>query len=171
VPRGDGAILYYSTRGTFPVAGTKGNSTSHSFGYLSDITVTCCVGEPADSEERKVYTIVWEAQLAAIREIRPGVTCEQVDHAARSVIEAAGYGKFFPHRPGHGLGFQGHEPPFIRSGDKEVLEEGMVFSIEPGIYLPGRFGVRLEIIVAVTREGADLINAPSAPELPMAGRA
>ena len=164
--RGDVVILDYGTRGTVPIAGAKGDFTSHSFGYLSDITVTCSVGEPADAEVRKVYQIVWEAQQAAINTVRPGVTCEQVDHAARSVIESAGYGKFFPHRTGHGIGLQGHEPPFIRSGDKEVLEEGMVFSIEPGIYLPGRFGVRLEIIASVTSDGISLINTPSAGELP-----
>jgi len=168
VQRGDVVILDYGTRGSLRFDGPNGSDSSHLYGYLSDITVTCSVGEPSDPEVRKVYRIVWEAQQAAIRAVRPGVTCEQVDHAARSVIEAAGYGPFFLHRTGHGLGLSGHEPPFIRSGNKEVLEEGMVFSIEPGIYLAGRFGVRLEIIVAVTKDGVDLINAPSAPELPIA---
>ena len=136
--------------------------------YLSDITVTCAAGEPGDPEVRKVYRIVWEAQQAALRAVRVGVTCGEVDHAARSVIESAGYGKFFIHRTGHGLGVQGHEPPFLVAGNPETLQEGMVFSVEPGIYLPGRFGVRLEIIASVTSRGAELLNAPSAPELPVA---
>jgi Xaa-Pro aminopeptidase len=129
--------------------------------------VTCSVGGPADAEVRKVYSIVRDAQQAAIDAVRPGVACEAVDQAARSVIEKAGYGRFFMHRTGHGLGLQGHEPPFIRAGEREILEEGMVFSIEPGIYLPGRFGVRLEIIVSVCATGVNLINAPSARELPI----
>jgi Xaa-Pro aminopeptidase len=136
-------------------------------GYLSDITVTCAAGEPRDPDVRKVYRVVWEAQQAAIRAVRPGVPCGDVDRAARSVIESAGFGEHFIHRTGHGLGVQGHEPPFLVSGNPERLEEGMVFSIEPGVYLPGRFGVRLEIITSVGARGAELINAPSAPELPI----
>jgi Xaa-Pro aminopeptidase len=135
-------------------------------GYLSDITVTCCVGRPRDAEVEKVYAVVREAQRRAVETVRPGVTCGEVDRAAREVIERAGYGPMFLHRTGHGLGVQGHEPPFIVPGSTERLEEGMVFSIEPGIYLAGRFGVRLEIIVAVTRDGAESINAPSADRLP-----
>jgi Xaa-Pro dipeptidase len=137
-------------------------------GYHSDITVTCAVGEPKDAEVRKVYDVVWRAQRAAIEAVRPGVACEEVDRAARSVIEAAGYGQHFLHRTGHGLGLQVHEPPYMVGGNKELLEEGMVFSIEPGVYLPGRFGVRLEIIASVARDGVSLINAPSSPELPIA---
>jgi Xaa-Pro aminopeptidase len=136
--------------------------------YHSDITVTCSVGEPADPEARQVYRIVWEAQQKALEAIRPGVPCEAIDRAAREHIAAAGYGDFFLHRTGHGLGLQVHEPPYLVAGNTEPLEEGMVFSVEPGIYLPGRFGVRLEVITAVGSTGAELINAPSAPELPIA---
>jgi Xaa-Pro dipeptidase len=136
-------------------------------GYHSDITVTCAVGEPADPEVRKVYQTVWEAQQAAIKAVRPGAKCEDVDRAARGVIEAAGYGPYFLHRTGHGLGLQVHEPPFMVGGNTEVLEEGMVFSIEPGIYLPGRFGVRLEIIASVSATGVSLINEVSAAEIPL----
>ena len=136
-------------------------------GYHSDITVTCSIGEPADHEARKVYDVVWRAQRAAIEAVRPGVACEEVDGAARGMIEAAGYGAYFLHRTGHGLGLQVHEPPYMVAGNKEVLEEGMVFSIEPGIYLPQRFGVRLEIIASVSRDGVSLINAPSAREMPI----
>jgi Xaa-Pro aminopeptidase len=135
-------------------------------GYHSDITVTCCVGRPVDGEVEKVYRTVWAAQDAAIKAVRAGVACEEIDRAARSVIEAAGYGKYFLHRTGHGLGLQVHEPPYMVGGNKEVLEEGMVFSIEPGIYLPGRFGVRLEIIASVGREGVSLINRQSAEMMP-----
>lgn len=138
-------------------------------GYNSDITVTCSVGEPKDPEARKVYRIVWEAQQAALEAIRPGVTGEEVDRAARSVIEAAGYGEYFIHRTGHGLGIQIHEPPYMVAGNQERLEEGNVFSIEPGIYLPGRFGVRLEVIASVAADGVSLINAPRVSQLPVSG--
>ena len=138
-------------------------------GYHSDITVTCSIGQPTNPEAQKVYRAVWQAQHAAINAVRPGVPCEAIDHAARSVIEAAGYGEHFLHRTGHGLGLQVHEPPYMVAGNKELLEEGMVFSIEPGIYLPGRFGVRLEIIASVAKDGVSLINAPSAKDMPIAG--
>jgi D-alanyl-D-alanine dipeptidase len=150
--RGDVVVLDYGTRRQK---------------YLSDITVTGSVGEPSDPEVRKVYRVVYDAQQAALRAVRPGVACGDVDRAARSVIESAGYGVYFLHRTGHGLGLQGHEPPYLVAGNQEPLEEGMVFSIEPGIYLPGRFGVRLEIIACVGRSGAELLNAPSAPDLPV----
>jgi Xaa-Pro aminopeptidase len=136
-------------------------------GYHSDITVTCSVGEPSDPKAREVYRVVHAAQQAALGAVRPGVPCEDVDRAARSVIEAAGYGEFFLHRTGHGLGLQVHEPPFLVGGNEQRLEEGMVFSVEPGIYLPGRFGVRLEVIAYVTHDGVGLMNAPRAPDLPV----
>ena len=166
--RGDVVILDYGTRGSVPIPTPKGIDHSHIYGYQSDITVTCSVGEPVDAEVRKVYEVVYQAQQEAIRAVKPGVKCEEIDHAARAVIDRAGYGKYFMHRTGHGLGLAGHEPPYLRSGNSEVMEEGMVFSIEPGIYLPNRFGVRLEIIATVSRDGVELINAPSAPELPVA---
>lgn len=150
--QGDVVILDYGTR------------LEH---YHSDITVTCSVGEPSDPEVRKVYRVVWEAQQKALEAIRPGVPCEDIDRAAREHIAAAGYGEFFLHRTGHGLGLQVHEPPYLVAGNKELLEEGMVFSIEPGIYLPNRFGVRLEVIASVGSDGVQLINAPSARDLPV----
>jgi Xaa-Pro aminopeptidase len=138
-------------------------------GYHSDITVTCAIGEPADPEVRRVYKTVWQAQRAAIEAVRPGVPCEAIDRAARSVIEEAGYGPRFLHRTGHGLGLQVHEPPYMVAGNRELLEEGMVFSIEPGVYLADRFGVRLEIIASVGKHGVELINEPSSPEIRIAG--
>ena len=164
--RGDVVILDFGTRGAVPVGGEH----SHIYGYQSDITVTCAISEPADAEARKVYGIVYAAQQAAIRAVKPGVRCEEIDAAARDMIASAGYGKYFMHRTGHGLGLSGHEPPYLRAGNEERLEEGMVFSIEPGIYLPGRFGVRLEIIATVTAGGVELINRGSAGELVVAGK-
>lgn len=161
----DVVIVDFGTRGSVPVTGKSRPGRSRMYGYQSDITITVSVGEPADPEASKVYQVVYEAQQAAIRAVRPGVACAAVDRAARSVIESAGYGAYFIHRTGHGLGLSGHEPPYLKEGNDERLEEGMVFSIEPGIYLPGRFGVRLEVIVAAGATGAIAINAPSSPEL------
>ena len=129
----------------------------HLHGYCSDITRTVVVGEPSD-EQRRVHAIVWAAQQAAFEAVRPGVACEDVDAAARAVIGAEGFGDRFIHRTGHGIGLEVHEPPYIVTGDRTPLEPGMTFSIEPGIYLPERFGVRIEDIVAVTREGAERLN-------------
>src|SRR5439155_16127824 len=111
-------------------------------GYCSDMTRTVSLGEPADAEVREVHAIVAEAQGAAFRAVKPGVPAEDVDRAARAVIEAARYGDAFIHRTGHGIGLDEHEEPYIVRGNTVALEEGMCFSIEPGIYLAGRFGVR-----------------------------
>lgn len=138
-------------------------------GYNSDITVTCAAAGPIDPEAKKVYRVVWEAAQAAIAAVKPGVPCEAVDHAARGVIERAGYGKYFTHRTGHGLGLQIHEPPYMVAGNTEPLQVGNTFSIEPGIYLPGRFGIRLEVIAACGEQGAELINVFRPPELPIVG--
>jgi Xaa-Pro aminopeptidase len=131
-------------------------------GYHSDITLTLSLGPP-DEEQQRVYRTVWEAQQRALEAIRPGVPAEAVDRAARDVIAAAGYGEAFLHRTGHGIGLQVHEAPYLVAGNAEPLEEGMCFSVEPGIYLAGRFGVRLEVIVTVTADGVRLLNAPSSP--------
>ncbi|MBS1714038.1 MAG: aminopeptidase P family protein [Armatimonadetes bacterium] len=127
-------------------------------GYLSDITRTVVVGRPT-AEQSQVYRIVYDAHMAAREAIRPGVAAEDVDRAARRVIDDAGYGEFFVHRTGHGLGMRVHEEPYICKGNSHALEVGNVFSIEPGIYLPGRFGVRIENIVAVTDDGHESMNA------------
>ena len=126
-------------------------------GYCSDITRTVSVGEPS-SEVREVHAVVRSAQEAAFQAIRPGVLAEDVDRAARRVIEEAGYGDAFVHRTGHGIGLEEHEPPYIVRGNTTPLETGMTFSVEPGIYLAGRFGVRIEDIVAVTEDGAVQLN-------------
>ncbi|MFD4606890.1 aminopeptidase P family protein [Streptomyces sp. NPDC058440] len=126
-------------------------------GYGSDTTRTVHVGEPTD-EERRVHDIVREAQEAGFRAVRPGVSCQEVDRAARAVITRAGYGEYFIHRTGHGIGVTTHEPPYMIEGEEQPLVPGMCFSVEPGIYLPGRFGVRIEDIVTVTEDGGRRLN-------------
>ena len=126
-------------------------------GYGSDTTRTVHVGEPTD-EEREVHEIVRRAQQAAFEAVRPGVACEEIDWVARQVIRDAGYGEYFIHRTGHGIGVTTHEPPYMVAGEKQPLVPGMCFSIEPGIYLPGKFGVRIEDIVTVTADGGRRLN-------------
>lgn len=125
--------------------------------YWSDITRTVHVGEPSD-EFRTVYDTVLRANEAAKAIVRPGVSCEAVDRAARDVIEEAGYGEYFIHRVGHGLGLDGHEEPYMVSGNDLPLRRGMVFSDEPGIYIPGKFGVRIEDILVCTQDGYESFN-------------
>jgi Xaa-Pro aminopeptidase len=126
-------------------------------GYSSDVTRTVHVGEPT-AEEREVHDVVRAAQQAGFEAVRPGVTCQDVDRAARSVIADAGYGEAFIHRTGHGIGLAGQEPPYMIEGETLPLEPGMCFSVEPGIYLTGRFGVRIEDIVTVTGNGGRRLN-------------
>ncbi|GAA1774404.1 Xaa-Pro peptidase family protein [Luedemannella helvata] len=127
------------------------------FGYGSDTTRTVHVGEPTD-EEREVHDIVRRAQQAGFDAVAPGVPCEEIDRAARKVITDAGYGEYFIHRTGHGIGLTTHEPPYLVEGERRPLVPGMCFSIEPGIYLPGRFGVRIEDIVTCTPDGGRRLN-------------
>ncbi|MFD9325924.1 aminopeptidase P family protein [Streptomyces sp. NPDC060065] len=129
-------------------------------GYGSDTSRTVHVGEP-DDEERTVHDIVREAQEAGFRAVRPGAACQDVDRAARAVITEAGYGEYFIHRTGHGIGVTTHEPPYMIEGEELPLVPGMCFSVEPGIYLPGRFGVRIEDIVTVTEDGGRRLNTTS----------
>ncbi|WP_433796984.1 M24 family metallopeptidase [Actinoplanes sp. CA-252034] len=126
-------------------------------GYGSDTTRTVHVGEPT-AEERRVHDVVREAQQAAFEAVRPGVACEEIDRVARDVITRAGYGEHFIHRTGHGIGLTTHEPPYLVAGERRPLVPGMCFSIEPGVYLPGRFGVRIEDIVTVTADGGRRLN-------------
>lgn len=126
-------------------------------GYGSDTTRTVHVDEPTE-EERKVHDIVRAAQEAGFAAVRPGVACQEVDRAARTVIADAGYGEYFIHRTGHGIGVTTHEPPYMIEGEEQPLVPGMCFSVEPGIYLPGRFGVRIEDIVTVTGDGGRRLN-------------
>jgi Xaa-Pro aminopeptidase len=127
-------------------------------GYGSDTTRTVHVGAELTDEERSVHRIVEEAQQAGFEAVKPGAACQEVDRAARTVIADAGYGDFFIHRTGHGIGLTTHEPPYMVEGEERPIEPGMCFSIEPGIYLPGKFGVRIEDIVVATESGARRLN-------------
>jgi Xaa-Pro dipeptidase len=122
--------------------------------YYSDITRTFAVGE-VEPEYAKIAALVQAANEAGRAAAKPGIPCSAVDKATRDVIEKAGYGKYFTHRTGHGLGMEGHEAPYIRSDNDQLLEPGMVFTVEPGIYLPDRAGVRIEDDVMITEDGAE----------------
>jgi Xaa-Pro aminopeptidase len=126
-------------------------------GYYSDSTRTFCVGTPSD-EQARVHEAVLAANEAGRNAVAPGVSCEAIDQATRKVIDDAGYGEYFVHRTGHGIGLEVHEHPYMVSGNALPLDAGMTFSVEPGIYLPGRFGVRIEDIVACSSHGVDSLN-------------
>jgi Xaa-Pro dipeptidase len=126
-------------------------------GYISDLTRTFAVGD-VDEEYRKIHKIVQEANAAGRAAAKPGVPCANVDKAARDVIERAGYGEYFTHRTGHGIGMEGHEEPYMRGDNMQFLEPGMAFTVEPGIYLPNRNGVRIEDNVVITETGAEVLS-------------
>ena len=126
-------------------------------GYSSDITRMAVMGTAPEGYD-EIHAIVNAAVEAALAAAKPGVRAHVVDDAARGVITEAGYGAFFVHRTGHGLGTEVHEPPYITASSQTVLDEGMVFSIEPGIYMPGRFGLRLEEIVILRQDGPEILS-------------
>ncbi len=128
-------------------------------GYHSDCTRTYAVGEAPAAQVRETYAVLQAAQQEAVATVRPGAAAQDVDEAARAVIRDAGFGEYFVHRTGHGIGLEVHEEPYIVGGNDLVLEPGMAFSVEPGIYLPGRWGARIEDIVVVTGEGCERLNA------------
>ena len=135
-------------------------------GYSSDISRTFVLGK-ATQRMKDVFEIEHRAQSAALAAAKPGVPCEAVDAAARKVIVDAGFGpdyKFFSHRVGHGMGMDGHEWPYLVRGNTLPLRPGMVFSDEPGIYIPGEFGIRLEDDMVITENGAELFT-PQSPSL------
>jgi Xaa-Pro aminopeptidase len=125
-------------------------------GYCSDCTRTYAIGEPPPGFA-EYYQVLKDAQEAACAVVKPGISAEAVDAAAREPITAAGYGEHFIHRTGHGIGLECHEDPYIVAGNTELLEPGMAFSVEPGIY-PGGHGARIEDIVVCGDEGADRLN-------------
>ena len=129
-------------------------------GYHSDMTRTVAIGE-ITNQMKDIYNIVLKAQLAALELVKPGVRCSDIDKAARDIIEKEGYGEFFRHSTGHGVGIEIHEHPAVAPSGDVVLKPGMVITVEPGIYLPGKFGVRIEDMVLVTENGYhNFANAP-----------
>jgi Xaa-Pro aminopeptidase len=131
-------------------------------GYCSDMTRTVHLGRPK-ADERRAYEAVLEAQEAGVAAVMPGVSCAEVDEAARSVLRRAGLAEAFSHSTGHGLGLEIHEPPRIGAGQTTRLLSGMVITIEPGVYLAGQFGIRIEDMVAVTQSGGQVLTpAPKA---------
>lgn len=126
-------------------------------GYCSDMTRTVMLGK-ATPEYKEVYETVKEGQKKAIEAVKPGMKASDIDAAARNHIAGKGYGDYFIHRTGHGIGLEVHEEPYISNISETILQPGMVFSIEPGIYLPGKFGVRIEDLVMVTETGAEVLN-------------
>jgi D-alanyl-D-alanine dipeptidase len=130
---------------------------SYEPGYNSDSTRTYSIGEPSPDVAQQ-YSVLQRAQQAAVEAVRPGVTAEQVDAAARGVLADAGLAEYFVHRTGHGIGLSVHEEPYIVAGNDLPLRAGMAFSVEPGIYFPGRWGARIEDIVVVSEDGAEPVN-------------
>jgi Xaa-Pro aminopeptidase len=138
-----------------PVVVDIGGTTAA--GYCSDETRNYVVGEPP-AEYAKAYDTLLQAQIAACEHVRPGVSAESVDAAARDVLTDAGLGEYFVHRTGHGIGLETHEEPYIVAGNTLILEPGMAFSIEPGFYVPGKYGARIEDIVVATDDGVERLN-------------
>ena len=129
-------------------------------GYCSDTSRTVFVGEPSE-EQRKIYEIVLRANKEAEESAKEVIKAEDLDRIARGVITDAGYGEYFINRTGHGIGVEIHEEPYIRDGNKEILKTGMAFSIEPGIYIPGKFGMRVEDIVVIDGDSSIILNKTS----------
>ncbi|WP_165165205.1 M24 family metallopeptidase [Corynebacterium qintianiae] len=127
-------------------------------GYRSDCTRTYQVKGVRDPEFLRAYETLVAAQASAVASVRPGVTAGEIDAAARELIERAGYGNYFSHRTGHGIGLDTHEAPYIIGGSDQVINKGMAFSVEPGIYVPGKWGMRVEDIVVVTGDGCERLN-------------
>jgi Xaa-Pro dipeptidase len=126
-------------------------------GYISDLTRTFAVGQ-VEAEYEKIHQIVQAANAAGRAAGKPGVPCAAVDKAAREVIEASGYGQYFTHRTGHGIGMEGHEEPYMRGDNLQLLQPGMAYTVEPGIYLPARNGVRVEDNMVVTETGSESLS-------------
>ncbi|OGO79438.1 MAG: hypothetical protein A2Y23_06935 [Clostridiales bacterium GWB2_37_7] len=140
----------------------EGDSLVMDFGcvmdnYCSDMTRTIVIGQASD-KFKSVYAILKRAQQNAIDKVKPGVKASEVDYAARKYISDKGYGDYFIHRTGHGIGLEVHEMPYITESSEVILKPGMIFSVEPGIYLNGEFGIRIEDLVMVTEDGAEVLN-------------
>jgi len=132
-------------------------------GYCSDMTRTVYMGRPSE-EAREVYQAVKQAQQAAVDAVRPGISVGEVDHAARKSLQKSGLAKYFTHSTGHGVGLEIHEAPRVADGQTEILRPGMVITMEPGVYVPGKWGVRIEDMVVVTERGCEVLT-PTSKEL------
>jgi Xaa-Pro aminopeptidase len=126
-------------------------------GYYNDLTRTFALGEPPP-RAKQAYRAVRRAQQAAIEAARPGIACEKLDRIARGIIAEAGFGQYFAHRLGHGIGIEVHEPPYLVGGNRETLRPGMCMSVEPGVYIPGEFGIRIEDDILITEDGCEVIR-------------
>ena len=155
----NGALPHHET-GTTPISAGAPLLTDFGCvvgGYYSDMTRVHLPADPGEAAE--AYALVRAAHDAVIAGLEPGLPCHEADRLARDVIEAAGYGERFIHRTGHGVGLEIHEEPYLRPGNPAPLQVGHVFSVEPGIYVPGRFGVRYENLVHLGADGPELLNA------------
>jgi Xaa-Pro dipeptidase len=164
-----GALIQTGMSAAFPHGGAgervlqAGDLMVMDFGYRvddypADLTRTIAIAQPPSDELKRIYEIVKAANAAGRAAVKPGVRCQDVDRATRAVIEQAGYGKYFTHRTGHGLGLDVHEPPFMVEGDTTVLQPGMIFTVEPGIYIEGVGGVRIEDNMLVTENGGESLT-------------
>ena len=164
-----GGLVQFGPQSALPHGGTIGTKLAPQMivlidaggefqGYTSDITRTRWFGDAPPARFREVYNLVHEAQDAAMARVRPGVPAQEIDRAARAVITKGGYGQYFTHRLGHGMGMDGHEPTWMVEGNAKQLEPGYVFSVEPGIYMPGMWGVRIEDDYMCTASGGELLS-------------
>ena len=164
-----GGLVQFGAQSALPHGGTIGTKLAPQMivlidaggafqGYTSDITRTRWFGDAPPARFREVYNLVHAAQDAAMERVRPGVPAQEIDRAARAVITKGGYGQYFTHRLGHGMGMDGHEPTWMVEGNTKLLEPGYVFSVEPGIYMPGMWGVRIEDDYMCTEEGGALLS-------------
>lgn len=171
---GGGGLVQFGPTSALPHGGTEGRRLERGMvvlidagcrvhGYTSDITRTHFFGDEPPIHYREVFNTVYAAQSAAFEAGQPGMECQRLDQIARGVIEEAGYGAYFTHRLGHGMGMDGHEPPYLVEGNTRAIEPGMVFTIEPGIYLPDEWGVRIEDDFVVRDAGLEPLSSRIAP--------
>ena len=164
-----GGLVQFAAQSALPHGGTIGTRLAPQMvvlidaggefqGYTSDITRTRWFGDAPPTRFREVYNLVHDAQDAAMGRVRPGVPAQEIDRAARAVIAKGGYGQYFTHRLGHGMGMDGHEPTWMVEGNTKLLAPGFVFSVEPGIYMPGLWGVRIEDDFMCTENGGELLS-------------
>ena len=164
-----GGLVQLGPQSALPHGGTIGTKLAEGMvvlidggcefqGYSSDITRTRWFGDAPPKKFAEMYNLVYDAQTAAMEKVKPGVQCQEIDRAARAVITKGGYGEYFTHRLGHGMGMEGHEPAYMVEGNTRPLEPGFVFSVEPGIYILNEYGVRIEDDFMCTESGGELLS-------------